>query len=234
MQVPKIDPWTEWPGVVKYNADKLLDLDGDFGPYWSEMLFDSSMANLLASLPTTGTQSETNWTIPGGVDVVVEALCSRHVSHLLFACSRPQTSCPCQVEYSSGTNSLPGGLRSIKASYDGPVSFPNPSFSGDRITFEVSISEGSPYASSCAKAEFLGSRAGRGAEPMVWVTCLVEEFDHIEMKQAVFAQGLQANSTFGAFTRSMRFGVVDIPSNSRPPWLKATCCPKATFGVHSG
>jgi len=209
-KVPKIDPWTEWPGVVKYNADKLLDLEGDFGPYWSEMLFDSSMANMLASLPTTGTQSETSWTIPGGVDIAVE------------------------VEYSSSANSLPGQLKSIKASYDGPVSFPNPSFSGDRVTFEVSISEGSPYASSCATAEFLGSRAGRMAEPMLWVTCLVEEFDHIEMKQAVFAQGLQASSTFGAFTRSVRFGVVDIPTNSREPWLKATCCPKASFGVHSG
>ena len=74
--------------MVKYNADKLLDLEGDFGPYWSEMLFDSSMANMLASLPSTGTQSETSWTIPGGVDIAVEALCSRHASHLLFLCSR--------------------------------------------------------------------------------------------------------------------------------------------------
>ena len=137
------------------------------------------------------------------------------------------------MEYSSSANSLPGQLKSIKASYDGPVSFPNPSFSGDRVTFEVSISEGSPYASSCATAEFFGSRAGRMAEPMLWVTCLVEEFDHIEMKQAVFAQGLQAHSTFGAFMRSVRFSVVDIPTNSREPWLKATCCPKSNFGVQS-
>ena len=25
IQVPKIDPWVEWPGVVKYTSDKLKD-----------------------------------------------------------------------------------------------------------------------------------------------------------------------------------------------------------------
>lgn len=28
-KVPRIEPWAEWPGVVKYNSDKLKDGPGE-------------------------------------------------------------------------------------------------------------------------------------------------------------------------------------------------------------
>eukprot|EP00434_Breviolum_minutum_P029070 symbB.v1.2.025715.t1/scaffold2509.1/size77380/2 len=208
-KVPRIEPWAEWPGVVKYNSDKLKELVqlsatspelklARESKYWKRILSSQDHQALLTELAAKQIENgETSSQKVLGEGVTLQT----------------------QVVYSTSANSLPGGIEKIKVIAQGTRVL---SEAGIEIPVdgELEISASSrgshPYIKSCVvKASTMSTGPLSGeVVPVNVIMCLSEEFDYINFKMLI--QGdWQPGQPFIRFEDRATFGVVDVLTRAR-------------------
>lgn len=209
-KVPKIDPWVEWPGVVKYTSDKLKELVqlSSTSPelklvresnYWKRILSNMDHQELLTELASTKIENGDTYTerqLAEGVTLKTE------------------------VEYTTNSNSLPGGINKIKVVAEGTRVWRE---NGLQVPIngelEISVAgRGSrPYAKSCSMTSSTMSTGPLSGEavPVKVIMCLSEEFDYIDFKVLIQADSIQAGNAWHAFQEEAKFGAVNPLTRSR-------------------
>mmetsp|Transcript_43837 Transcript_43837/g.102371 ORF Transcript_43837/g.102371 Transcript_43837/m.102371 type:complete len:854 (-) Transcript_43837:64-2625(-) len=217
-KVPKIEPWTEWPAVVKFNCDRFKEIYAGQLPfqiplpdYWKKLLFNTEHQELLAELadlpvPTSG--SDVTTILIHGLNTTI------------------------QVEYSNSSNSLVGGLASVHVTIDGDFFLSSANAKAAGIHMEVEITQDAPER-SCTTKELTGSTgmSGELTSSMFMTTCLMEEFDYISLRSTSYAGGISPTGAFAQFSKSRKMAAVDVTTKTRPlcsPELCSSGSPGAT------
>mmetsp|Transcript_63589 Transcript_63589/g.131705 ORF Transcript_63589/g.131705 Transcript_63589/m.131705 type:complete len:864 (+) Transcript_63589:81-2672(+) len=204
-KVPRSDH-NEWAGNVKFYSQKMIELaaagkldENDLSPYWKAIVSNSHIQNYLGEMQSEITDGPSEY-----------QLCSERTGGL---------SVTFEVEYSNSTNSILGGIESLKAKGVGSVTLPAQNLAGNSIDISVEISAASkvgPYARKCEVQEGSGAAGiAQQIQPAFMVSfCLTEDFDVITFDFALWAKDRDAE-TFTATSTFHKMSLIDLTTNSR-------------------
>ena len=124
------------------------------------------------------------------------------------------------MEYTTDSNSLPGGINKIKVVAEGTRVWRENGLQvpiNGELEISVAGRGARPYAKSCSMTSSTMSTGPLSGEavPVKVIMCLSEEFDYIDFKVLIQADSIQPGNAWHAFQEEAKFGVVNPLTRSR-------------------